>query len=107
MVAAGIPNCRRHGSSGIVEAMGPIDWGTAVVVDPKELRRLEEDSRKLGSLRRARAVAAALLVVTGALSAGVFYRQHATVSRLRGKFHECRASAAREQAPPACASLGR
>ena len=107
MVAAGIPNCRRHGSSGIVEAMGPIDWGTAVVVDPKELRRLEANSRKLGTVRRSRAAAAALLVATSALSVGVVYRQHSAVSRLRVKVHECRVNAAREQAPPACASLER
>jgi len=87
--------------------MGPTDWGTAVVVDPKELHRLEADSRKLGALRRGRALAAVLLVATGALSVCVAYRQHSTVSRLRVKVHECRANAAREQTPPACANLDR
>ena len=87
--------------------MGPTDWGTAVVVDPKELHRLEADSRKLGALRRGRALAAVLLVATGALSVCVAYRQHSTVSRLRVKVHECRTNAAREQTPPACANLDR
>jgi len=51
--------------------------------------------------------AAVLLVATGALSVCVAYRQHSTVSRLRVKVHECRANAAREQTPPACANLDR
>jgi len=87
--------------------MGPIDWGTAIVVDPKELQRLEADSRKLGALRRGRALAATLLLVTSALSACIAYRQHSTASRLRNKFHACCANAAREQTTPACASLER
>ena len=107
MGSTGIPNCPRRGLSGTVQTMGPTDWGTAVVVDPKELHRLEADSRKLGALRRGRALAAVLLVATGALSVCVAYRQHSTVSRLRVKVHECRANAAREQTPPACANLDR
>ena len=86
---------------------GSPDWGTAVVVDPKALRRLEADSRKLRGLRRGRTVIAAVLLATSALSAGMAYRQHSSATRLRVKIHECRANAAREHTAPACASLGR
>ena len=83
---------------------GSIDWGTAVVVDPKELRRLQDDSRKLRSKEHRRAVAAILLIGASALSVSVAYRQYSSVSKLRLKFHECRQSSTRTNTP-SCASL--
>ena len=73
------------------------------MVDPKELRRLQEDSRQLRSRQRRRAVVAMLLIGTSALSASLAYRQHSFASRLRVKVHECRQNATRMNTPY-CAS---
>ena len=81
------------------------DWGTAVVVDPKELRRLKEDSRRLQSRQSRRTVAAMLLLGVSALSAPVAYWQHSSVSKLRVKIRECRQNAMRPNGPSCRASL--
>ena len=83
---------------------GGTDWGTAIVVDPKELRRLQEDSRRLHSRQRRRAVVAMLLLGISALSASLAYRQHSSVSRLRVKVRECRQNATRTNTPYRAAS---
>ena len=81
------------------------DWGTAIVVDPKELRRLKEDSRRLHARQSRRTMAAMLLLGVSALSASVAYWQHSSVSKLRVKIHECRQNAMRPNGPPCRASL--
>src|SRR5207244_12483403 len=81
------------------------DWGTAVVVDPEALRRLEEDNRRLRGWQRRRAVAAAFLLGASALSASIAYRQYSFVSKLRLKSHECRQNATRPNMAPSRASL--
>ena len=81
------------------------DWGTAVVIDPKELRRLKEDNRRLQARQSRRMVAAMLLLGASAVSASAAYWQHSSVSRLRAKIHECRQNATRPNGPPCRASL--
>ena len=81
------------------------DWGTAVVVDPRALRRLEEDNRRLRGWQRRRAIAAAFLLGASALSASIAYRQYSFVSKLRLKSHECRQNATRPSMAPSRASL--
>lgn len=81
------------------------DWGTAIVVDPKELRRLKEDSRRLQARQSRRTVAAMLLLGVSALSAPVAYWQYSSVSKLRVKIHACRQNAMRPNSPSYRASL--
>ena len=92
------------------------DWGTAVVLDPRDLRRLRDDNTWLRASRRRRTLAASLFFAGCLISTLTAYRQQLTLARVSDamagavgrcerQMHECRRNAARSSV--ALAALSR
>ncbi|HEV7732264.1 MAG TPA: 3D domain-containing protein [Candidatus Binatia bacterium] len=69
-----------------------IDWGTAVVVDPRELQRLRTDVDRLRRKGRRRAVAACAFTATTLVAALYGYRTTAALATTGEEMAECRAT---------------
>src|SRR5947209_6886236 len=94
------------------------DWGTAVVLDPRELSRLENANARLRASHRRRTVAAAVFFVGSVASTltacwerlcltSVSGTMAAAVGRCEQQVHECRKNAARSGVALAALAFGR
>jgi len=72
-----------------------MDWESAVVVDPKELQKLQLEYAKLRARSRRQRLALFVLVGLNAVTASGFYALHATLTTLTHDARECRKSAQR------------
>lgn len=82
-----------------------LDWGTAVVVDPRELKRLRGDVERFRAAGRRRAVLACLLTATSAAAAFYGWRTTAALATTGAEVAECRATV--EPTQTALAALAR
>jgi 3D (Asp-Asp-Asp) domain-containing protein len=72
-----------------------MDWENAIVVDPKELQRLQLENAKLRARSRRQRLAVFVLVGLNAITASGFYALHATLTTLTHDARECRKTAQR------------
>ncbi|HLY38346.1 MAG TPA: 3D domain-containing protein [Candidatus Binatia bacterium] len=69
------------------------DWQNAVVVDPKELNRLQTESAKLGGITRRQRMYVLTLFGANVLTAMLLFFQLRTVDDLSQNMNECRVAA--------------
>jgi 3D (Asp-Asp-Asp) domain-containing protein len=81
------------------------DWGTAVVVDPRELKRLRTDVQRLRNTGRRRAFLACVLTATSAVAALYGWRTNHALATTGAEVAECRATV--EPTQTALAALAR
>src|SRR5437879_13265419 len=60
------------------------DWGTAVVLDPRDLMRLESENARLRGGQRRRTIAASVLFASCLLSTSAAYWERLSFTKLSG-----------------------
>ena len=73
----------------------PRDWGTAVVIDPLELRKLEDDRTKLRRSCRWRATTTGCLLLASVVLAAIAYAQFSHATKLSRDLSHARRQAIR------------
>jgi 3D (Asp-Asp-Asp) domain-containing protein len=89
----------------VPDTTSDFDWGTAVVVDPRELQRLKGDVARLRNAGRRRAFLACVLAGTSAIGALYGYRTTSALATTGEEVAECRATV--EPTQSALAALAR
>jgi 3D (Asp-Asp-Asp) domain-containing protein len=72
-----------------------MDWNNAIVIDPKEIQRLQDENRKLRAAARRRRLAVFVLAGLNAVTASGFYFEHRALSGIAREAHICRKNAQR------------